>query len=476
MPCGLRSARRPPFPAPAALVVVLVLVAAGCTPPSRPNSEPAAAPTPTPSVDIAESTPAPGGDSGEDPEAHRRKVALARRRIDHIVFLVKENRTFDHLFGRFPGADGATSGRICDGRIIPLRRAADDSPGPIHNFVAGITAIDGGKMDCFDQIVDGRQRQAYVQFREDQIPNYWAYARNFVLADRFFSSDYGPTLVEHLSVVAAGTDRFVDNERPDQVGAGGPGGYCDDRLERLTSFKVLSPAERRDAFRMEEQAATSALVHHYWTERWPCVDLPILPDLLQRRGISWKYYTSPEPFFDVMRMVRHVRDGPMWRKVVDESAFLPDLQAGRLPAVSWLMPPIEESDHPGYNGLCPGENWTVETLNALMRSPDWRHTAVVVTWDDFGGFYDHVPPPHVDLYGFGPRVPALVISPWARRGFVDHRTLEFASVLKLIETVFRLPALTTRDRDAGDMLEAFDFGQPPRHPFLLRPRDCSKVG
>ncbi len=400
---------------------------------------------------------------------------MAQRKIKHIVFLVKENRTFDTLFGTYPGADGATTGTTCEGKTVPLARASDASPGAAHSFTDGITAIDGGKMDCFNALTDGHALQGYVQYHRDQIPSYWSYAQHFTLADEFFSSIYGPTLVEHLAVVAAGTDRFVDNERPPQIGSGRGGGYCDDPLERLSSFEKLTPTQQQDAFHLEEVPDTAALKSKYWTERWPCVDFKTLPDELQRNGLSWKYYTSPEPFFDIMRMIRHVRFGPMWNNVVSESTFVPDVQNGRLPAVSWLIPPIAESDHPGYNGLCPGENWTVETLNAIMQSPQWKSTVVVLTWDDFGGFYDHVPPPHVDLYGLGPRVPAIVISPWSKPGYIDSQTMEFASVLKLIETVFRLPPLTERDASANDMLDAFDFKQPPNPPLVLQPRDCPET-
>jgi phospholipase C len=403
------------------------------------------------------------------------QIELARRRIRHVVFLVKENRTFDHLFGLFPGADGATEGRTCDGRVVPLRRASDDSEGPHHSFSAALVSINGGEMNCFDQIWNGKQLESYVQYEESQIPNYWAYARYFVLADRFFSSAYGPTLVEHLELVAAQTGRFVDNERDGNWGIGSVGDYCDDPAERILSFDVLTPEEAVDAYRLEEEAKVGVLANRYWVERWPCIDIPVLPDLLEDAGVSWKYYMGPAPFYDVMRMIRHVRFGPMWEHVEDASAFLSDLRAGDLPAVSWLMPPVDVSDHPGYNGICPGENWTVRILNALMRSPEWKHMAVVLTWDDFGGFYDHVPPPHVDLYGMGPRVPAIVISPWARPGFIDHELMEFASVLKLIETIFDLPSLTKRDRNANDMLEAFDFRQEPLAPLILEPRDCSQA-
>ena len=135
----------------------------------------------------------------------------------------------------------------------------------------------------------------------------------------------------------------------------------------------------------------------------------------------------------------------MWANVVPTSTFVEDLEAGRLPAVSWLIPETPMSDHPAYGSLCEGENWTVEVMNAIMASPEWDRTAVFLTWDDFGGFYDHVPPPHVDIYGYGPRVPLVIISPWAARRSVFSETADFSSVLRFIERVHDLPALTAKD-------------------------------
>ena len=227
-------------------------------------------------------------------------------------------------------------------------------------------------------------------------------------------------------------------------------------------------------FRLEEIPAIVPLTTRYWTERWPCSDIKILPDLLEERDISWKYYQGGHSQMKVMDGIKHVRFGPMWEKVVDNEEFLPDLEKSELPQVSWLIPPDGLNDHPrgGRASMCEGENWTVEILNALQESPYWEDTAVVLTWDDFGGFYDHVPPPHVDLYGLGPRVPTIVISPWAKPGYIDGRTYEFSSVLKFIETVFALPSLTERDRRASDMLGAFDFLQRPVDPLILEPRVC----
>jgi phospholipase C len=393
-------------------------------------------------------------------------IASARANVQHIVFLIKENRTFDNLFGRFPGADGATSGPTCDGTIVNLRRAPDKAPDLDHSFIAGMTGIDGGGMDCFD-------RAGYIQYRRSQIPNYWAYAHRYTLADRFFTSIYGPTGVEHLWTFASQSDRFVDHERPGQFGSGLPREFCDDPQELAWSFDALTSEQRQAVLRLES-AGNARGVERYWTERWPCTDVRVLPDLLEAAGVSWREYRGRNQWVQPLRMVPHVRFGPMWNNVVPQTQFLKDLRAGSLPAVSWLTPPLPTSDHPP-NSICKGENWTVRTLNALMRSDAWSSTVVVLTWDDFGGFFDHVPPPHVDIYGLGPRVPAIVISPFAKPGLIDHTQLEFASVLKLIETVFGLPSLTARDANASNMLETLDFSQQPTAPLILQPRDCSNV-
>jgi phospholipase C len=170
-------------------------------------------------------------------------------------------------------------------------------------------------------------------------------------------------------------------------------------------------------------------------------------------------------------MVRHVRFSSMWNDVVSSDRFIPDLNQGKLPSVSWVSPPFPLSDHPPLS-VCKGENWTVRLMNAIMSSKYWNSTAVVLTWDDFGGFYDHVPPPHVDMYGLGPRVPAIIISPWARPGYVDHTTYEFASVLHFMETIFDVPPMTSRDANASDMLGAFDFNQAPIPPLIQAQRTC----
>jgi phospholipase C len=399
------------------------------------------------------------------------KARSAREKIDHVVFVIKENRTFDHMFGRFPGANGATKGVICDGTVVPLQPAANKAGSPLHSFSAGLTAINGGAMNCFDQLKDGTNLEGYVQYRRRDIPNYWSYAKHFALADRFFSSVYGPTTVEHLWTLAGQSDRFVDVEREDQGGVGKPGEFCRDRSERMQSFKKLTNTEKRIAYRLEEASDILELTERFWMERWPCTDIKILPDLLEKRGISWKYYKGGTRHQKAIKMIRHVRFGPMWNRVVANEQFDKDVRKEHLPAVSWLVPPQYLNEHPPH-GICQGENWTVRRLNLLMESRYWDSTVVFLTWDDFGGFYDHVPPPHVDLYGMGPRVPALVISPWARGGHIDHRTYDFSSILKTIEELYGLPSLGQRDAHARPMWNSFDFNQVPLDPLPLKRRWC----
>ena len=409
--------------------------------------------------------------------------------IEHVVFLIKENRTFDHYFGRYPGADGATTGRTLDGRVIPLKPAQDVQPHDIgHGFAAGLYAINGGKMNGFDFIKLGADLSGYVQFRRNGIPNYWAYADRFVLADRFFTSMYGPTLPEHLYTVAAQAYGIVDNQSTVEH----PGYYCDDPTEYTPRFPDdLTQMETETIMRvqerpMAEQPDLILQIARYWETIRTCFDIQVLPDLLESEGISWKYYAQVNRWQNALQAIKHIRRGPLWRKVRPPEQFLEDLERGRLPRVSWLVPPSPYNEHPGSSGdksVCAGENWTVQHVNALMESEYWKGLAIVIIWDDFGGFYDHVPPPHYDIMGLGPRTPGLIISPWTRGGdnrdggSIDSTEYEFSSVLAFIEEVFELPAMTDRDRKADPLTGAFDFSSPPRmEPLILSYRDDCPYG
>jgi phospholipase C len=404
--------------------------------------------------------------------------------IEHVIFIIKENRTFDHYFGRYPGADGATHGETLDGTVVPLAPAPDVQPHDItHGFSSALYAINGGKMNGFNFIGYGQDLSGYVSHRRSSIQHYWGYADRFVLADRFFTSMYGPTFPEHLYTVAAQANGIVDNQSTESAAKH----YCDDPTEHASRFPPdLSPEQVDGIMAVEESAMAEEPesiqdIARFWEEIRTCFDIPVLPDLLEEAGISWRYYAEAKSWQNALQPIRHVRFGPMWRKVQPPERFLVDIGEGHLPAVSWLLPPGRYNEHPREShSVCAGENWTVQQVNAVMNSPYWASTAIVIVWDDFGGFYDHVVPPHYDIRGLGPRTPALIISPWTRRGdspdggYVDSTTYEFSSVLAFIEEVFDLPAMTARDRRADPLSGAFDFQAPPRMQKLVFPfrDDC----
>lgn len=375
-------------------------------------------------------------------------------KIQHIVFIVKENRTFDNYFGTFPGAHGATSGTISTGRVIPLGHAPDRLPRDIsHAFSAAVTAIDGGRMDKFDLIPGGNQNGdflAYTQYVESDMPNYFSYARHFVLADNMFSSLTGPSFPNHLYTVGAQSGGAINNPR-NTKGTWG----CDS--DEGSTVDV-----------MDDRGNVTA--------QSPCFDFQTLADSLQAANISWKYYAPGKGesgyIWSALDAIRHIRLTPLWNSnVAPTSQFVTDASNGQLPAVSWLVVGGGMSEHPP-SSVCEGENWTVQQLNALMQGPLWNSTAVFLTWDDFGGFYDHVPPPPVDNFGFGPRVPLMILSPYAKPGYISHTLYEFSSVLRFIETRFGLRPLTFRDGIANNTLDSFDFTQPPQAPLILQQRTC----
>jgi phospholipase C len=374
-------------------------------------------------------------------------------KIQHIVFIVKENRTFDNYFGTFPGADGASRGTVSTGEVIPLRHTPDRTRHDIgHSWHDAIMAIDGGKMDRFDLIGGGNVRGeylAYSQLTELDIPNYFTYAKTFVLADRMFSSLTGPSFPNHLYTVGAQSGGAINNPNKTR-GAWG----CDS--DEGSTVQV-----------MDERGVI--------TQQYPCFDFQTLADGLEAARLTWKYYAPGYGqggyIWNALDAIKHIRQTPLWdAHVVPDGQFADDARNGRLPAVSWLVTG-RASEHPPAS-TCVGENWTVQQLNALMAGPLWGSTAVFITWDDFGGFYDHVPPPTVDAFGFGPRVPLLIVSPYAKRGYISHTQYEFASLLKFAETRYALPPLTARDRASNTLLDSFDFSQTPQPPRVLDLHPC----
>ena len=375
--------------------------------------------------------------------------------IKHVVFLIKENRTFDNLFGTFPGTNGAATAND-GGTIRPLTRGTDGRlPGDIpHCYTCALQSWDHGRMDGFDQ--GGLStRWAFTRLHHDQLPNYWHWARRFVLADNFFASAQGPSFPNHLYSIAAQSGGAVDNPRRHGFFSNTFG--CDAPSQQVV--QVFDSEGRTRYIR-------------------PCFDFETEGDLLNAAGIPWAYYAATEMqrgyIWSAYSAIRRYREHPKrWeRHIFSVDDVVRDIQKGELPPVTWITPRFQLSDHP-ETSFCYGENWTTKVVNAIMRSDLWADTAIFLTWDDYGGFYDHVPPPQVDRFGFGFRVPLLVISPYARTGRIDHRLGEFSSVLRFIEDNWGLSQLTHRDRRARNLSYDFDFTREPRAPDPLPQRtDC----
>ena len=428
----------------------------------------------------------PAGLQEGRPEVAREPSPPAERAkspIERVVFLIKENRTFDNYFGRYPGADGANRGRISTGEMVDLRVATDVLTHDIgHEFLDGVRAINGGRMDGFDLIpIGGASLDGYTSFTREGIPNYWAYADNFVLGDRTFSPMYGPTFPAHLYTVGAQAGRVTGNklsrglfsrEKNGRVGA-----YCSDRGETINRFRRLSPTERKVVMDAEEISDLERIEEFYEVVQ-PCFDFRVLPDELNDAGISWRYYATPGDWRNALHAIKHIRYSKYWGpNVVTPQQATEDVRQQRLKEVSWVIPPTGFNDHPGAGtSVCKSENWAVRYINAIMRSKYWKSTAIFMSWDDFGGFFDHVPPPHYDVMGLGPRVPMLIISPYAKAGYIDHTTYELSSVVRFIEDIFGLEQLTRRDRQSSNMFNAFDFRHKvnaDERKLILPLRDCT---
>ena len=392
--------------------------------------------------------------------------------IQHVVIIVKQNKSFDHFFGAFPGADGATTATLSTGQVVNMPEANDQQADYCQAPACNVSAIDGGKMDRYDTIPLGNQNGnlgAFSQELQPDIPNYWSYAQNFVLADHMFSSNQSAGFPNQLDFIAANTGGAFDN--PTNPTNQAPVRWGCDSI----------PGQTVHVFDAIGNVST----------QFPCFDFPTLMDSLTNAGLTWKFYapTSSQLGYEwnAPDAISHIRNSPQWStNVVDETQFAKDAKAGNLPTVSWVVPIGSVSEHPGPlptgASTCNGENWTVQQINAVMQGPLWNSTAIFVTWDDSGGFYDHEPPPVTGAYTLGLRVPLLIVSPFSQTtggvpGYITHTQYSDYSFLKFVETVFGLPPLTNLDQNSADMLDAFDFTQTARAPLILNPRsDCPLLG
>jgi phospholipase C len=373
--------------------------------------------------------------------------------IQHIVILLRENHTYDNLFGRFPGGAGTTVGRSVTGKLVQLGRTPQlilRNPG--HTGASADTAIADGQLNGFsklDNAVQGDDKISLSQFLPADIPNLWSYAQHFTLDDHFFSTIAGPSFPNHLTLLAGTSASAAD----DPIAKTQEGWGCRTSPSGLVSA-LLPGTERYHLVR-------------------PCFAIPSLPTELEKRHISWSYYmphaSGHGAVWNALPPLKE--NAPFWKHLREESNFVRDVQAGTLPAVSWVVTTTKLSTGP-LSYMCVGENHIVRQVNAVMRAPLWKSTVVFLTWDDFGGFYDHVLPPRVNPISLGLRVPDLVISPYVHHHYVDHTTYDFTSIVRYIEDRFGLPRLSIYDRRATSIGRAINLKQRPLAPLILRELRC----
>ncbi len=380
--------------------------------------------------------------------------------IEHVVFIIQENRSFDNLFNGYPGANTVSSGKNSKGKTIRLVPIPFEVNYDIdHDFQTFLDAYDNGKMDGFDLEPVGGNTGKYAHPQYGFVPHsetrlYFAMAHQYVLADNMFPSHVDASYISHQYAIAAQASRAV-NFPTEYFG-------CNDQKANVIS--TLSPT--RELARSEET----------------CRDYGTLGDELDRAGLSWRYYTysNDDWIWDAYASVRHILKGPRWANVIaPETKIISDIQSGALANVAWVTPSDQTSDHSG-SGSKSGPDWVAGVVNAVGESQYWNSTAIFVMWDEWGGWYDHVAPPYLDYDGLGIRVPLLVISPYAKRGRVSHVQYETASVLRFVEDQFGLGQLAASDARANDpAADCFDFSAKPRpfKPFetSLGPRDFVRL-
>ena len=429
--------------------------------------------------------------------------------IKHIVVIMQENRSFDEYFGLYPGADGLPrqNGQftVCvpdpanGGCVKPYHDATDKNGGGPHGSSSASADINGGLMNGFIGQAEGGRKgcvdavdptctnsvktdvMGYKDARD--IPNYWTYAGDFVLQDHMFQPNASWSFPEHLYLVSEWSAKCSKVADP---------------MSCITN--IDAPGDSIGASAGKINGDSQAARNFAWTS---------LPYLLYKHDVSWKYYvaegTTPDceddaatcppkqqrvgtpDIWNPLPGFTDVRNDGQVSNVQTVDHFYADAKAGALPAVSWVTPNGAVSEHPP--GLVSaGQAYVTTLINAVMNSSDWSSTAIFLTWDDWGGFYDHVVPPSVDSAGYGLRVPGIVISPYARQGYVDHQTLSHDAYARFIEDVFlggqRLdpksdgrpdsrPDVRESAAQLGDLAADFDFGQPPRPPVLLDPHPAA---
>jgi phospholipase C len=386
------------------------------------------------------------------------RLAPAVSKIHHIVIIFQENRTPDNLFNGFPGADTVRSGKNSHGQIVALQPVSLKAYYDIsHEHSAYEIEHANGKLNGFNNVLSACQEgqvcprpvvRAYGYVPRSEVLPYFTMARRYTFADRMFQSNEGPSFPAHQYILS-GTSTIANGSQLRASGnpfnpSGGFTGGCD---SPPGSFVWLI-----DPYGNENQAT------------YPCFNRLTLMDLLDAKSLSWRYYQANlgAGLWHGPDAILHIRNskGYSTHVVAPPKTILLDVAHGRLANVVWVTPTSAASDHSGItNGT--GPSWVASVVNAIGQSRYWNDTAIFVTWDDWGGWYDHVPPPQYNSYELGFRVPLIVISPYAKQRYVSHRQHEFGSILKFAEETFGLRSMGTTDVRSDDLSDCFDFSRPP---------------
>lgn len=399
--------------------------------------------------------------------------ALSLGKIQHVVVVVQENRTPDTLFHDpvliARGADIASSGVNSSRQMVvltPMSLGIDYDLGHTHSDF--VKMYDNGKMDGADKVgvsCSGKYCPApnpqfkYVQASD--VAPYFQMAEQYVFADRMFQTNQGPSFPAHQFILSGtsaptATSSLFASENPSNLNHTG----C---TAALSNRVALIDPNGNELCSM-----------------YPCFEHPTLSDELDARRISWRYYAPSAGYiFTAPTAIRHICQpetqngqsvctGSAWKNVIiPPKQVLTDITSNQLAAVSWVMPTGQNSDHAGSTVDTGGPSWVASIVNAIGNSPYWTNTAILITWDDWGGWYDHVVPPQVRVncsdwgcgYIYGFRVPLIVISPYAKPGYISHVNHDFGSILKFIEEIYGLPSLGYADMLADDLSDCFDFDQ-----------------
>jgi phospholipase C len=399
--------------------------------------------------------------------------ASAATPIQHVVVIYMENHSFDNVLGAWcynsGRCDGAIEGKLPDGTTIPLRRAKDLIPPMPHGTPAQITAVNGGQMNGWAKLFHCKQEDDYAcmsQFTGKQFPNLWTLARQYTVSDRTFQNSPSSSWTAHAEIVAAIKGGFVgDNPFPGTAG-NGPGWGCDSKRDaKWTDGTTISnqpacfPDYGLDSALYPFGGAYKATLQQ---------PVPTIMDRLDAAALPWGIYSTrtnqgDSYFWSTCPTFAQCRYTMQRNKVVEREQVFTDAANGTLPAYSLVLPDQQNSQHNAWS-MKQGDNWIGQVVGAIQNGPNWNSTAIFITYDDCGCFYDHVPPPP----GLGIRTPMVIVSPWVKPRYTDSIVASYSSTLAFTEKVFGLPPLNAADANAYDYMGAFNFAQQPLAPAELQ--------